>query len=127
VVAVDALDLGPTRHPIGYRWAVRAAALLVEARRRSHLSRRELARRAGTSAATLAAYEQGEKEPGVATLERLLAAAGFDLEARLAPRLGRDEEARIAADLEDVLLLAEALPSRPRGELGYPPLHRALR
>ncbi|MEI6403186.1 MAG: helix-turn-helix transcriptional regulator [Actinomycetota bacterium] len=41
-----------------------ASALVVEARLRSGLSRRELARRAGTSAATLAAYEAGRITPG---------------------------------------------------------------
>src|ERR1035437_3202055 len=36
------------------------------------LSRRELARRCGTSSATLAKYERGDVSPGAATLERIL-------------------------------------------------------
>jgi transcriptional regulator with XRE-family HTH domain len=58
----------------------------VEARRRSGLSRRELARRAGTSPATLAAYEAGRITPSVDTLDRLLDAPGFDAVVALTPR-----------------------------------------
>lgn len=45
------------------------------------MSQLELARRAGTSRPTLSAYEHGRKAPTADTLERLLAAAGFRLEA----------------------------------------------
>jgi transcriptional regulator with XRE-family HTH domain len=48
------------------------------------LSRSELARRAGASRPTLAAYAAGTKSPNLATAERILRAAGFELE--LAPR-----------------------------------------
>jgi transcriptional regulator with XRE-family HTH domain len=49
------------------------------------LSQAELARRAGTSRPTLSAYEHGRKSPSLETLERLLAAAGQELEIR--PRI----------------------------------------
>jgi hypothetical protein len=45
-----------------------------------------LARRAGTSRTTLSAYENGRKSPTVATFARLLAGAGYDLEAQ--PQVG---------------------------------------
>src|SRR5690348_14066078 len=55
--------------------------LIVRARRTAGLSQAELARRAGTSRTTLSAYEHGRKSPSLDTLERLLAAAGFELAA----------------------------------------------
>ena len=52
------------------------AGLAITTRRAdAGLSRRELARRAGTSAATLAKYERGEVSPSSATLERILDSA----------------------------------------------------
>jgi transcriptional regulator with XRE-family HTH domain len=55
--------------------------LIVRARHDAGLSQLDLARRAGTSRPTLSAYEHGRKAPTADTLERLLAAAGFRLEA----------------------------------------------
>jgi transcriptional regulator with XRE-family HTH domain len=60
--------------------------LLVEARRRAGLSQRELARRAGTSQSVIARIEGDTTSPSWDTLARLLAAAGFELRATLAPR-----------------------------------------
>lgn len=57
--------------------------LLERARRMAGLSRSELARRAGASRPTLAAYAAGTKSPNLATAERIVRAAGFELE--LAP------------------------------------------
>ncbi|MGO8961064.1 MAG: helix-turn-helix transcriptional regulator [Streptosporangiaceae bacterium] len=48
------------------------------------LSRSELARRAGASRSTLAAYAAGTKSPNLATAERIVRAAGFELD--LVPR-----------------------------------------
>ncbi|MDQ3092603.1 MAG: helix-turn-helix transcriptional regulator, partial [Actinomycetota bacterium] len=62
-----------------------AARRLREARRLAGLSQAELARRAGTSQATVSAYESARKQPSVTTLSRLLAAAG----ARLTVEHGR--------------------------------------
>jgi transcriptional regulator with XRE-family HTH domain len=58
--------------------------LLERARRLAGLSRSELARRAGASRPTLAAYAAGTKSPNLATAERVVRAAGFDLD--LVPR-----------------------------------------
>jgi uncharacterized protein len=72
-----------------------SARLLREARTAAGMTQAELARRAGTSQPAVAAYESGTKIPTVATLERLLAAAGASLTAsqarggRRTSRLGR--------------------------------------
>ena len=57
-----------------------AAALVLAARLEAGLSQRALAERAGTSGATIAAYELGTKEPRLSTLRRILQAAGTELE-----------------------------------------------
>ena len=58
--------------------------LLERARKLAGLSRSELARRSGASRPTLAAYAAGTKSPNLATAERIVHAAGFDLD--LVPR-----------------------------------------
>ncbi|MGH7646077.1 MAG: helix-turn-helix domain-containing protein [Gemmatimonadales bacterium] len=66
--------------------AVDAANLLREARSRAGLSQRQLARRAHTAQSVVARTEGGLASPSWGTLARLLAAAGFQLDARLATR-----------------------------------------
>lgn len=61
-----------------------STGLLERARQLAGLSRSELARRAGASRPTLAAYAAGTKSPNLATAERIVRAAGFDLD--LLPR-----------------------------------------
>lgn len=94
-----------------------AASLLRTARRRAGLSQRALAATAGTSQSAVAAIEAGRKQPTVATMERLLRAAGTEL-------VPADEEQaallRRARRLEDVLHLAEALPFRRARGLSFP-------
>lgn len=55
--------------------------IIERARRAAGLTQGELARRAHTSRPTLSAYENGRKSPSLETLERLLAEAGFDVDA----------------------------------------------
>lgn len=69
---------GPERSNICTDMSI--AQMLTECRAEAGLSQAELARRAGTSQATVSAYESGTKSPAVATLERLLAATGHSLE-----------------------------------------------
>jgi transcriptional regulator with XRE-family HTH domain len=103
-----------------------SAAQLRAARRRAGLTQAELARRTGTSQATISAYESGRKQPSIDTLHRLLAATG----ARLVIEPGhqpvswptRAQLARSASVLRDVLGLAEALPTRHERELRFPRL-----
>ena len=78
------------------------ASLVLEARRRSGLTQRALARRARTAQSVVARIENGATSPGWRTLEQLLRSAGFELQAVLAPRLqGRshmlDDVSRIMA------------------------------
>ncbi len=61
------------------------ASLLREARERVGMSQRALADRAGTSQSVIARIEGGHSSPTVSTLNRLLEAAGFKVEARLTP------------------------------------------
>jgi transcriptional regulator with XRE-family HTH domain len=98
-----------------------AATTIREARARAGLSQRELARRAGTSQATISAYEAGRKEPSFGTLVRLVEAAGSRL--ALDPgstRLDPGDDAQVGRVLEDVVSLAEALPAKHEAQLTYP-------
>ena len=88
--------------------------VLREARTRAGLSQRELARRAGTSHATVSAYEAGRIDPGAHVLERLLDAAGFGLRAELEPRVRTRSGRPAGEELVDVLDLAAYLPHRRR-------------
>jgi predicted nucleotidyltransferase/DNA-binding XRE family transcriptional regulator len=65
-----------------------AATLIREARENARMSQGQLASRAGTSQPAVSRYEAGVASPSVATLDRILAAAGSRLEVRLvsAPR-----------------------------------------
>ncbi len=51
----------------------------------SGLSQGELAARAGVSQPMISAYERGRREPSIATLSRLVAAAGCELEIDVRP------------------------------------------
>ena len=64
-----------------------ASRLLIEARERAGLSQRALARRARTAQSVVARIESGAASPSWQTLERLLRAAGFAINATLMPRL----------------------------------------
>lgn len=101
-----------------------AATTIRRAREQAALSKRELARRAGTSHAAVVAYESGRRDPTVTTLSRLLAAAGVRAELVTEPRAGVDAE-RAGRILEQVLDLADVLPHRPaRRRLEAPVLGR---
>ena len=111
---------------IGYTIGMDTARTLKDSRRRAGLTQAELAARAGTSQATVSAYESGRKQPSVDTLSRLLAAAGARLavEPAAAPvvRPSRAQHRRAGRELLEALTLAEALPARPRRELRFPRL-----
>jgi len=102
-----------------------AATVLRRVRSRSHLSLRELAGRAGTSHATLSAYETGRKVPSVATLDRIVRAAGLELTEELGPAVGGGDRAARGRELIEVLDLASMFPARHEAELTYPRFGRA--
>lgn len=95
-------------------------SVLDEILAKSGLSQAELARRAGMPRSVVNAYVRGKREPGSDALARLASAGGFDLAlSRRKPPVDAERASRI---LVQVLELAEALPYRPRPELGYPRL-----
>jgi transcriptional regulator with XRE-family HTH domain len=65
--------------------AMAGSNVLERARREAGLSQQELAERAHTSRTAVSAYEHGRKSPSLGTVERLLAASGYELDVR--PRL----------------------------------------
>lgn len=97
-----------------------AEELIREIRRESGLSQAELARRAGLTRSVMNAYARGRRQPGVDALARIAAAA--NLEVRVGPPADDARLARAGRVLEQVIDLAEALPSRRRGALAYPSL-----
>lgn len=103
-----------------------AAEVLRTARRRSGLTLRALAERAGTSHSTIAAYESGAKQPSVATLERLVRATGFALSVDLDRRVRVDARGRPRGEeLEEVLALAAEFPARHGPSPSFPRFGRA--
>jgi transcriptional regulator with XRE-family HTH domain len=100
-----------------------AAEVIRRAREAAGLSKRELARRAGTSPAAIVAYEAGEREPTFRTLRRLVRAAGYDSELTTRPALGRLDPVEAAKRLVEVLELSDHLPQRkPSRRMAFPPL-----
>jgi transcriptional regulator with XRE-family HTH domain len=83
------------------------AYLLKEARKRSGLSQRELARRAKTSQSVIARIENEKTSPTVATLNHLLATAGFELKADLVIRPIRESHM-----LDDVSRILSMTPEQ---------------
>jgi transcriptional regulator with XRE-family HTH domain len=96
---------------------------LRAARLAAGLSQTALGERAGTSQATISAYESGRKRPSTAVLERLLGTMGLEL--RVVEIPGRRTAAdlhRAGRHLSEALALAEALPFRRAATLAYPRL-----
>jgi transcriptional regulator with XRE-family HTH domain len=82
--------------------------VLVEARRRAHLSQAALAARCGLQQPAVSRIERGQVDPSVATLRKLLEACGESLEA--VPRLGAGV---------DRTLLRESIERTPSERLRY--------
>ncbi|MGH2833303.1 MAG: helix-turn-helix domain-containing protein [Solirubrobacteraceae bacterium] len=97
-----------------------AAELLSRIRRQSGFSQSELALRSGVDRSALSAYEHGRRQPSVAALSRVAAAAGLELDVVPTRNAAADEHA--GRVLSQVIELAESLPYKPKDELLYPPL-----
>lgn len=101
-----------------------AGRLLRQARVSAGLTQAELARAAKTSQPAISAIERGDKDPSVATLQRLLRAAHRRLRVELSdfddevPPSRSDEER--AGRLLQLLDLADQLPSRPDRDVQFP-------
>lgn len=78
-------------------------ALLLNARRASGLSQRDLANRAKTTQAVIARIELDQVSPTVQTITRLLNAAGFELEANVFPKAVLDRQ--VLDDVPRILAL----------------------
>ena len=115
--AIDPCDQGPW-YSIRYHADVDASWILRSVRARAGMSLRELAKRAGTSHSTLAAYEAGRKVPTVDTLNRIVRATGHDLtvDCSFVTFSGPERE----AELLGVLELASLFPASPSRTLECP-------
>lgn len=94
---------------MGHTFEDIAADLIRTIRRRSGLTQSEVARRAGLARPALSAYENGRRQPSVATLARIAAACGSKVE--LTPRI---DPFRNGAKFEDALSIVDAMPSGGR-------------
>jgi transcriptional regulator with XRE-family HTH domain len=90
---------------------VAGAELLIRVRRAAGLSQDELAGRAGTSRTAVSAYEHGRKSPALDTVDRLVSAAGYQLDAR--PRV---QFVSVAGSRGRVVVVPTRLPQLPAGE-----------
>jgi transcriptional regulator with XRE-family HTH domain len=101
---------------------VDAGRTLRQARLQGGLSLRALGARAGTSHATLAAYEAGRAVPRVDTLDRILRAAGFATNIEVQRRPDATDEQRQAKgeELREALELAAMFPARRQSTLRFP-------
>jgi transcriptional regulator with XRE-family HTH domain len=97
-----------------------AAQVITDARHRSGRTLRALANRAGTSHSTLAAYEHGHKVPSVATLDRIVRAAGYAADITLNRRMDSDDPAARGRELIQVLELAAMFPATHSPTITFP-------
>ncbi len=79
------------------------AYLLHQARSKAGLTQRELAKRAATAQSVIARIEFGQTSPTTATLNRLLASAGFELDTELVIR--PVENSHMLEDVDRILQL----------------------
>jgi transcriptional regulator with XRE-family HTH domain len=98
----------------------RFGELLRTTRIRANVGLRELARRAGTSHATISAYENGRKVPSIATFVRLLEACGFAVDFELSRRVRLHNGVTRGQELAEVLTLAEQFPANPKKSVSFP-------
>ncbi len=85
-----------------------AAVVIRAARRRAGLTQAQLAQRAATTQSAVAAYESGARQPSMATLNRVVLAAGFSVSWALA-----DARSPVSDAVEAV---ARALHAREEAE-----------
>jgi len=100
----------------------RIADTLRDTRLRAGLSLRELGRRAGTSHATLLAYERATKVPTTTTFFRILEAAGNAVDLNIQPRIRVRDGIPRGEELIAVLELAEQFPAKVARRLQLPRL-----
>ena len=95
--------------------------IVLQLRRQANITQQELARRAGTSQATIAAYEAGTKSPTLRTLENLSSVLNLELDARFIPTPTRVERRSLAyhrAVADSLEHNPEEIVHRARNHLG---------
>ena len=97
---------------VNVEWTLRGA--------RGRRTLRELAGRAHTSHATIAAYEAGRVAPTTDTFERVVRAAGFEVESALVRTLPVADRAERGQELVEVLELAAQFPAQHHRTLRCP-------
>jgi predicted nucleotidyltransferase len=97
-----------------------ASRLLAQARKRSGLSQRDLATRAGVTQSVISMYESGRRQPALRTLATLIRAAGFDLDLHLLPATtaSTGQRARLHQHRADVTAAAQRYGVTVRGVFG---------
>ena len=94
-----------------------AGHVIRVAREKSGLSKRELARRAGTSPAAIVKYESGAMSPTVDTLNRILRVAGWEIECDLREVVVDDfDRAALIFELLEFVHLTPLKPVSPKIE-----------
>lgn len=78
--------------------------ILESARKRAGMSQRQLAEKARTAQSVVARIELGDTSPTLRTLDRLVKAAGFELDLELRPRL--EMEPGLLDDVPRILRLS---------------------
>lgn len=96
-----------------------AAFLVRTTRQQAGFSQRELAARARTAQSVVARIESGQTDPGLKTLRRLLAAAGYALTANAVPCPAIDTHM-----IDDVRRILHLSPEQRLREVGN--IHRFL-
>lgn len=113
-----------------YADGMNAAAIITSARTRARLSKRELARRVGTSPAAIVEYESGRRSPTIDSLDVILRVCGVDIALSFVDRSETERLEKCGRDLAAVLELADSLPKRvPNADVQWPllPGSRAVR
>ena len=87
---------------------MQASSLIREARRRAGLSQKQLARRLQTSQSVIARWESGGRDPGFATLQKVVKACGLDISVGLVPQ-----------DDHDLILARQTDDLSPGGRIEY--------
>jgi transcriptional regulator with XRE-family HTH domain len=93
--------------------AIELSQFLREARRRAGLSQEALAGRINTAQSVVARVESGRSCPTIATLQRMLGAAGFELSLELTPVTRSDALVDAYKTGVDRSLLRESLRRTP--------------
>lgn len=115
----QAAEHPPLMYRKRYTHNMTPGALIADLRAQCGLTQAGLARRSGVSRTAINAYERGTRVPTATTLLRLVEACDMVLTPTVRPTLDLE---RNAEALEQVLDLAELLPSRPQKHLKFPAL-----